>query len=143
MNYLKLLIIMQGAPGSGKSTLANTIQHCRGKFTHVICSADQYMVKFSEPDGKFVYNFNPSRLKECHENCRQDAHNFMKKGVQTIIIDNTNTTQSECQFYIDKAREYGYAVQVIRCTGNFGNIHGVPEDKVLKMKNRLEDINLE
>lgn len=147
---MKRLILMQGAPGSGKSTLANIIlQSCKidktlgPSYSAVICSSDQYMVEFSEEEGKFVYKFNSSRLKECHDNCRMDARIFMKQGVSTVIIDNTNTTQIECQPYIDKAKEEGYLIQVIRCTGNFDNIHGFSEEKVLQIKARLEDIKIE
>ena len=62
----------------------------------------------------------------------------MVHGVE-IAVSNTFTQRKEFQKYIDLANAYNYDVEVIRCTGDYGNTHSVPEETLKKMKDRFED----
>lgn len=125
----KTLYIIRGLPGSGKSTLAATL--C-GKDFH---EADQYFV---EPEG---YRFNPAKLKEAHEWCRQSVAEDMKFGVTVIGVSNTFTQQWEMKPYLELAAEYGYEVFTITCENDFGNVHNVPAEAIERMAARFEPMH--
>jgi predicted kinase len=98
-----------------------------------VISADDYMV---DESGK--YFFDGSRLRECHAECQKDARCALRAG-DSVAIANTFTRVWEMQPYIDMANELGSMLTVIRCEGDFGNIHNVPAAKVKEMRNRFED----
>lgn len=141
---MKKMILMRGIPGSGKSTRASEIVKERGG---VICSTDNYFIDCS---GR--YNFNPARIGAAHAWNRQMVRAQCDLGKETIIVDNTNTTEHEMRPYKEMAGYYGYEVEEIvvgreslidgdvdayvamchaRCT------HNVPLDTIKKMANRL------
>lgn len=123
---MKMLYIIRGIPGSGKSTLAK-------KIASVVCEADDFFV---DPDG--VYRFDPSLLKEAHSACQKKCVTAMQFEVDAIAVANTFTRKWEYQPYINLAKEYGYKVSIIICEGDFGNVHGVPEEKVRRMRERFQ-----
>jgi predicted kinase len=137
---MKKMIIMQGAPGSGKSTKAKEIKE---KFLNEgadqvdIFSTDDYFME----DGEYKFNFK--KIKEAHRHTQDMVKTLALAGFQVLIIDNTNTQQWEAQPYIDIAKQYNYEVEVIRCDGQYQNTHGVPDDKVEIMRNRLEVIRVD
>jgi adenylate kinase family enzyme len=58
------LFLVRGIPGSGKSTFAKHIWN-----EYAICEADKFF--HNKETGE--YNFDPSRLKEAHEWCRNEV----------------------------------------------------------------------
>jgi len=135
---MNILLLMQGWSGSGKSTLAEIFKTW---FTAVgqdvvICSTDdQFKV-----DG--VYKFDPSKLGTYHAINLKLSVAAMEAG-KTVIVDNTNTMAWESKGYVLAAVSRGIPVFFHRAEGNFQNTHGVPSDKVLQMKNRLEVLTVE
>jgi predicted kinase len=136
---MKELFLLRGLPGSGKSTLANSLFG-----THV--EADMY---FLDPQGE--YKFDASKLKHAHQWCQDTVEATMNynsypevlkltNGSNRIIVSNTFTQEWEMQPYYDLAAKYGYRVHSLIVENRHGGVneHGVPEEKLVQMKNRFE-----
>lgn len=121
------LYIIRGAPGSGKTTLAQKF-HEMGLVGSVF-EADMFMTN-SEGD----YHFDPRRLKDCHKKCQDAVRLTLSRG-ESVAVSNTFTRLWEMEPYLGM----NYPTTVIRCEGAFGNIHGVPPEKVAEMRRRFED----
>lgn len=130
---MKVLTIFRGAPGSSKSTLAGLLAANEGNDFAGPFEADDYMV-----NSKGQYEFDPSKLGECHRLCRQGVELAMRNGVGAIIQSNTNILRKDMQPYLDLAHKYGYKVREIIVKADFGNTHGVPVEKVEQMRARFQ-----
>lgn len=130
---VKNVIILSGASGSGKSTfaqfLSQNIEDC------AIVSADDYFMK----DGE--YKFDQRKLPQAHEHCRMLFVQCLDFGIGTIIVDNTNTSQKEYQFYVDEAERYWYKVTRIIVDNINGtkSIHNVPEHVLERQLEKLRN----
>jgi predicted kinase len=120
------LILVRGLPGSGKSTFAKT------NFpSYFLMEADHFFYV----DGK--YCFDASKLGAAHSRCQSITLDLLKDGMN-IIVCNTFTTKRELKPYFEIAKETHSNLSVITMNGNFGSIHNVPEETMVKMKNRFE-----
>ena len=132
-----IIFLVRGIPGSGKSTFARHIWN-----EYAVCEADKFF--HNKETGE--YNFDPSRLKEAHEWCRNEVETRMKdhqvnpQYYPEIVVSNTFTQEWEMQAYIDLAKKYGYQVTTLIVENRHGGIneHGVPADKLEQMRNRFE-----
>ena len=131
------IIILRGIPGSGKTTWRK-----KNFPDALVCSADDY---FYDPSGK--YNFDPTRLREAHNECFKKYHRAIMAAVtgdpvyhefKTVIVDNTNLKQWEIAPYYRLAEAFDFRVSITqficspikaaaRC------VHGVPHEKIHKM----------
>jgi adenylylsulfate kinase-like enzyme len=132
-----MLIIIRGLPGSGKSTLAGMMSYHLnvkdGKNCQVF-EADQY---FTDANGN--YHFDGTKLREAHDSCKERTRAWLtQRGYNVAIVSNTFTQRWEYQPYLDMAKKLDVPVQVIEVHGNFGNIHGVPPEKIESMRKRWE-----
>jgi hypothetical protein len=86
-----------------------------------------------------TYKFDASKLKDAHEWCRIRCEEFMQIELK-IVVSNTFTQAWEMQPYYDLAKEYGYRVYSLIVENRHEGIneHGVPEEKLVQMKNRFE-----
>lgn len=125
------LVIVRGLPGSGKSTKAKEILRDRIDFSHL--ETDMW---FTSPEGE--YHYDPSCIKVAHEWCKREAKLCLRAGL-SVVISNTFSQYWEMIPYLKLAHKYGARVRVITCTGNYPNIHRVPEDVIQKMRDRWED----
>ena len=125
------LYLIRGLPGSGKSTLSNSLLEA-GLVDHVF-EADMYMV-----DKKGNYNFDPSRLKECHSTCFENTSVVLSSG-KNVAVSNTFVKLWELDKYEDMAKSLGAKVTILRCEKNFGNVHNVPHEVVARMYHTFED----
>ncbi|XP_042869364.1 2',3'-cyclic-nucleotide 3'-phosphodiesterase-like isoform X2 [Penaeus japonicus] len=101
----KVMFIMKGLPGSGKSTIVKSIQSVYKD--SVVCSADFYFMR----SGK--YKFRADKLKQAHQACQNKATASASRGMNVIIIDNTNVRNWEMKFYLHLASEYLYVPVIV------------------------------
>jgi len=129
---MKELILLRGLPGSGKSTLAKMLV---GDKDYCHKEADMYFV---DSDGN--YKFNPTKLKEAHNWCREEIEFAMKYEHSPVVVSNTFTQEWEMDAYYELAKQYGYRVYSLIVENRHGGVneHGVPEDKLEQMKTRFE-----
>ena len=135
---------MRGIPGSGKSTYARRVmKKFKGIFKKeaTICSADHF---FIGKDG--IYKYDRENIGLAHAVCQRNVVSFMSKGFDLIILDNTNTIKKELNPYIEMANKYGYTIRYKIVGGQSEedikkyaarNIHGVNEETIKKMAQRL------
>jgi len=131
----KNLYIVRGLPGSGKSTFARSIAK-----SYQIFEADQYFME------KGKYNFDATKLKEAHNDCKQRVVRRMRENLfnsiffNNIVVSNTFTQDWEMKYYRSIGKRYGYKVHTIIVENrHYGtNVHGVPEDKLQVMEDRFE-----
>ena len=125
---MKSLFLLRGLPGAGKSTLAKSIGG-----SHV--EADMY---FLNEQGD--YNFDPAKLKDAHNWCRETAETAMKRGADKVIVSNTFTMEWEMDAYYELAEKHGFTVFSLIVENRHGgkNVHNCPEEKVEMMKKRFE-----
>lgn len=126
-----MLYLIRGLPGSGKSTYAREmVMPSLSRPIHL--EADMFFMN----NGK--YEFNPTLIKTAHQWCFDSAKIFLNNKFD-VVVSNTFTQLWEMQRYIDLAKELTCELVVVRMLNNFGNIHDVPEDKLIQMKERFED----
>ena len=136
------VLILAGVPGAGKSTWANGFQKFHrdgrgGPYREVdICSADDFFVT---PSG---YKFDPNSIGKAHSLClRRFVANFDHYGeVTDTIVDNTNLSVLDWAPYIRVGMAFGAAVEVHFFDGEFANIHGVPPDKMVLMRQKFDHL---
>ena len=124
---MKELFLLRGLPGSGKSTLAKSLGGM-----HI--EADMYFMY----EGK--YDFDATKIKDAHAWCQNAAKVWMTSEVPKIVVSNTFTQEWEMQPYYDLAKEHGYTVYSLIVENRHGGVneHGVPEEKLVQMKQRFE-----
>lgn len=124
------LYIIRGVPGSGKTTLAKKMNDYG--MIGVYFEADMFMI-----DDSGNYKFDQSKLSFCHDLCQRCVNDALEAGYD-VAVSNTFTRKWEMNPYIDMAEKHGALATVIVCQGDYGNTHGVPDDKVHAMRDRFE-----
>lgn len=127
----KILYIIRGVPGSGKSTLAH-------KLTDNVVEADQY---FYDDEGN--YNWSADKLNQAHNWCFYTVKKYMEEGRDKIAVANTFVKNKDYKRYVELAKEFGYKVDIRTCTGNYQNIHNVPDETVEKMRSKFQETPLD
>ena len=125
----KNLIIFRGVPNAGKTTLSSLLVP-GGTY-----SADDYFT-----DDKGIYRFDAARIKDAHEYCQNCVRIAMNAGQRVVAVANTFTQEWEMKPYFEMAEMFGYRVSTViverRHSGQ--NDHNVPDDAVMKMRERFE-----
>jgi predicted kinase len=129
------LILLRGLPGSGKSTLAKIILQNRLGDEPEVLSADDFFVN---NEGEYV--FDVTKLKEAHNYCQFRCSERMRQQKAKIVVANTFTQEWEMKPYFDMAERYNYRIHTVVVENRHGgnNIHEVPDDKLIIMKDRFE-----
>jgi predicted kinase len=131
---MKILKLIRGLPGSGKSTLAEDLFQCFS-LEEIPCrwvEADMYFIK----DG--TYQYDKTLLSAAHRWCQDEARKAMENEIDVVLVSNTFTQKWEAEPYLEMAKQYGYNVQVIALSAEFGSIHSIPEEAYNRMKGRWE-----
>ena len=124
---MQKLYIIRGVPGSGKTTLAQQLAGSN------YFEADQWM---TSPDG--TYKFDPSRLGYCHRMCQQAVAGALDSGAAVVAVSNTFVKRRDFLPYVRLAEDRGVEVEIVICDGRFGNVHGVPEATVERMRREFQ-----
>lgn len=139
------LYIMRGLPGSGKSFLAKLIAEAYSDNDVAICSADHYFI--NKETG--VYEFNCEKLWQAHQYCQYKFSSAIASKKKCVIIDNTNVTKKEVNYYKHKGEAAGYTVVTVLPTTSWAwnidelvarNQHGVPRESIERMMERWEEV---
>lgn len=127
------LYIVRGLPGSGKSTLART------EFPEVLhVEADMFFI-----DNTGEYKFDPSQLKTAHDWCYRSVLHALNVG-ENVIVTNTFTQLWEMERYLALITIIpDLNIEVIECYDDFGNVHGVPLEKLVQMKRRWQELPID
>lgn len=133
--YKGELILLRGIPGSGKSTVGSVILHSPTNTNPEILSADDF---FYNEKGEYI--FDPTKIKEAHNQCQFRCSERMRQESNKIVVANTFTEEWEMEPYFEMAQRYGYRVHslVVENRHSGKNIHNVPEEKVTQMRDRFE-----
>mmetsp|Transcript_27048 Transcript_27048/g.63242 ORF Transcript_27048/g.63242 Transcript_27048/m.63242 type:complete len:785 (+) Transcript_27048:897-3251(+) len=170
-----VVVIMRGLPGSGKSTLARNIrQRCDagaadddecvvvGGERVMIVSADEYFEQggglLSKKQRKgmseaevYAECFDASKLTQAHEYCRTRFTEAVGDGCGVVIVDNTNVSRREYEWYLKRAVEANMRHVVVEVfdpnpkpaggggRGDGGiSVHNVPDAAIGRMRGRFE-----
>jgi hypothetical protein len=133
--YTGDLILLRGIPGSGKTTLAEIILQNPSNSKPEILSADDFFINQEDE-----YIFDSAKIKEAHNYCQFRCSERMRQNISRIVVANTFTQKWEMDIYYDMAERYNYRIHSIIVENRHGNenIHGVPSEKINKMKERFE-----
>jgi len=128
---MKEVYILRGPSGSGKSTWI-----AENHESALVCSSDHFFMV----DGE--YQFDISKLSMNHSLCFKKFIDAILKGVETVIVDNTNIFKWQYESYAVLAEKFGYQVTLVELmpvtieelrTVVARNAHGVPQSTVCQM----------
>lgn len=125
-----MLIIIRGLPGSGKTTKAKSLPP---DIVHL--ETDQFWT-----DAEGNYNFDVNRLAEAHSWCLRETRKWLKEH-RTVAVSNTFTTLGEMEQYIRLAIDSQCGLVVHNCENQFGTIHPVPDEVLMRMKVRWDPLD--
>lgn len=132
----QVLVLFRGLPGSGKTTAAKLwsegLEFGDEEVSRCIYAADDF---FEERTG---YDFDARLLSVAHSQCILRTYECLKAG-HSVGVHNTFTTKQEMQPYLFMAESLEVPVRVIHCTGEWKNIHNVPQTTLNAMRARWED----
>lgn len=91
---------------------------------------------FTKPDG--TYDWKPSLIGVAHKWCQDKVRNALNTN-DVVIVANTSLTRAEVDTYVEIGKAAGADIAIQRLTGNYQNVHKVPDETLQKMKEKLQD----
>ena len=103
---MKTVLINRAVPGSGKTTFAKNIFAAvsAAGLTIAVHSTDEYFMR----NGRYVFDI--SMLGEYHRRNLAAFKESLAKGIDLVVVDNTNLHPWETEPYTDAARAAGYRI---------------------------------
>lgn len=124
------LVILRGLPGSGKSFEATRMIKEGEVIRHY--EADMFFV---DEDGEYM--FDPAQIKDAHAWCQRSVEQALLAG-ESVVVSNTFVRRWEMEFYLQLTSRLNVECVIRTCTGDWGNVHGVPESVVDRMRENWE-----
>lgn len=124
------LFILRGHPGSGKKTIALTM--LAEGLADIIHQQDHFFV---DDDGQYL--FDESKIPEAVKDCRWNVQESLRKGLRVIVANNFTKIWT-VDSYIQTAKRFDAEVVVMRATGDYSNVTGVPAYQVDTLKKMYE-----
>jgi predicted kinase len=123
------LIVVRGLPGSGKSSFAKTLTDT------LVIESDMWWYR----NPQLEYQFDFDLLSRAHRWALQSAEAFLADG-RCVAVANTNLTFREAKGYVAFAKAIGCPISVYTMDKgvNYGSIHGVPKEVMVRMHNKME-----
>lgn len=137
------LLIIRGLPGSGKSTIAKKLQSNSNdcllvtpNHKNIVYTNHYEADMFFENDGE--YKFDKKYLSHAHDWCYNNVLKSLLDGNNTIV-SNTFVKLWELNKYLDLEKFVpNTIIEVIEVYTSYDNIHKVPSEQLIKMKNNWE-----
>lgn len=132
---IKKVVIMRSPSGGGKSTKAREIKKKYDDLglSTAIHSTDDLFIE------QGVYKFDPSKIMENHNKNFDNFKNSLDKGVNVIIIDNTNIRDFEYTRYVNEAISKGYEVEYSQFGKDFGFDNEGKQVSLDELKRRVRE----
>ncbi len=132
----KTVVINRGVIGSGKSEIAKRISKFfeKNSLDVAIHSTDDFFIK----NGK--YKFNIEKLESYHKKNIENFKESLERGVDLVVVDNTNLMPWEVENYTKLARDYGYQVVLINFEPREYKEHLKVAKSKIKSKNEREKV---
>lgn len=127
------LFIVRGAPGSGKTHLARTL----APSAHF--AADDWFHMRAQEEGKTYEEFwSPDHLSTAHDWCADRVRCAMDACIPRVAVHNTFPGREFVTPYLLWAEQRGYMPSIVVCCNDYGNQHGVPDNRVREIRDSID-----
>lgn len=131
---MRVVFFLRGIPGCGKSSVADDIVALYPNAVN--CCADDYFI-----DNEGNYKWDAEKIGNAHGWCKHRFKTAITSGKEVVVVSNTSTTNSDVNWYRNRAISEGYTVYVLTVENRHDGIdvHNVPEDIKEKMRESLKN----
>lgn len=123
------VICIRGAPGSGKTTLAKELER-KIYDEPILAAADDFF------EGQYGYEFDHKFIGAAHQYAVSKMNYALYHKIP-LIVHNTTTQFWELDTIFNLVDTFRVPLVIIDLHTQYGNVHGVPDEKVAQMKERL------
>lgn len=85
-----------------------------------------------------VYEWSPEHVDEAEDFTHEAADLALTKGID-LVVSCTFTCINQMEYYLNRAKALAYSIYVIKASGTYGSIHGVPDATLAAMRESWQD----